>query len=134
MCTKGTKTYSIFTGTCPKCQEDSMYVNKNPYSISETMKMHEHCRNCGFRYKVEPNFFFGAMFVSYAVSVLIGIIIFLLTYFIFKANLKTAFVAIFAGLILLMPIVTRLSRNIYINIFVSYDKEAGKKNHDIIEV
>jgi hypothetical protein len=34
--------------------------------------------------------------------------------------------AIFISLILLMPVITRLSRNIYINIFVNYDKNAGR--------
>jgi len=125
---KGTKAYSIFTGKCPKCHEDHMYVNKNPYVLTETMKMYDTCGNCGFRYKVEPNFFFGAMFVSYAVSVFTGIMIFLLCYFAFNMNLLNIFMVIFAGLIVLMPVITRISRNIYINIFVSYDKEAGKKN------
>lgn len=125
---KGTKAYSIFTGTCPKCHGSHMYVNKNPYVLTQTMKMHDSCGNCGFRYKVEPNFFFGAMFVSYAVSVFTGIMIFLLCYYGFKMGLLDIFIAIFAGLIILMPAISRISRNIYINIFVSYNKEAGKKN------
>lgn len=125
---KGTKAYSIFTSACPKCHNDQMYVNKNPYVLKETMKMHENCSSCGFRYKVEPNFFFGAMFVSYGVSVLVGILIFLLCYFAFKMNLLDIFITIFAGLIVLTPLITRISRNIYINIFVSYNKDAAKKH------
>jgi uncharacterized protein (DUF983 family) len=128
MFAKGTKIYSILTGTCPKCQDDHMYMNKNPYVISELMKMHEHCRNCGFKYKLEPNFFFGAMFVSYAVAVLIGIATFLVAHFIFRSGLINAFIAIFVALIALMPVITRVSRNIYINLFVNYDKNAGKRN------
>ncbi|MGK4567071.1 DUF983 domain-containing protein [Flavobacterium sp. 3HN19-14] len=103
-----------------------MYVNKNPYVLSETMKMHENCSHCGTKYKMEPNFFFGAMFVSYAVAVAVGILIFLLSFMVLKTNLKMAFVAIFAGLILLMPMITRFSRNIYINIFMHYDPNSGK--------
>jgi uncharacterized protein (DUF983 family) len=128
MFAKATKIYSILTGTCPKCQEDHMYMNQNPYVISELMKMHEHCRNCGFKYKLEPNFFFGAMFVSYAVAVLIGIATFLVAHFIFRSGLINAFIAIFVALIALMPVITRVSRNIYINLFVNYDKNAGKRN------
>jgi uncharacterized protein (DUF983 family) len=126
MLKKGTKLYSILTGTCPKCQRDHMYVNKNPYVLSETMKMHDHCSHCGTRYKMEPNFFFGAMYVSYAVAVLVGILIFLLAYFGFDASVKSAFIAIFIGLIVLMPWVTRVSRNIYINMFMDYDPNAAK--------
>ena len=126
MFSKGSKMYSVVTGKCPKCHEDYMYKNQNPYVISETMKMHDRCRNCGLKYKVEPNFFFGAMYVSYGLAVLAGIATFLIAHFVLKTGLVSAFIAIFVSLILLMPIITRLSRNIYINIFVNYNKEAGQ--------
>lgn len=104
-----------------------MYINNNPYIISETMKMHDHCSHCGTKYKMEPNFFFGAMYVSYGIAVLIGILIFLLAYFAFNAGVKTSFIAILIGLIVLMPWVTRVSRNIYINMFMDYDASAAGK-------
>ena len=75
---------------------------------------------------MEPNFFFGAMYVSYGVAVLVGILIFLLVYFGFNASVKSTFIAIFIGLIVLMPWVTRVSRNIYINMFMDYDPNAAK--------
>src|SRR6476661_8212059 len=127
MLKKGTKLYSILTGTCPKCQLESMYVNKNPFVITQTMQMHERCSHCGTKYKMEPNFFFGAMYVSYAVAVLIGMLLFALAYFAFEATVKTSFIVIFIGLIVLMPWITRLSRNIYINMFMHYDSNAAKK-------
>jgi uncharacterized protein (DUF983 family) len=127
MLKKGSKLYSILTGTCPKCQLENMYINKNPYVLTDTMKMHDHCSHCGTRYKMEPNFFFGAMYVSYGVAVFIGILIFLATYFIFDAGMKSSFIAIFVGLIVLMPWVTRVSRNIYINMFMHYDPNAAKR-------
>ena len=123
---KESKIYSMITGTCPKCHEDHMYVNQNPYAIGQIMKMHDHCRNCGFKYKVEPNFFFGAMYVSYGLAVIAGLATFLIAHFIFHAAIQYAFTAIFFSLVLLMPIITRLSRNIYINIFVNFDKNAGQ--------
>jgi len=127
MLKKGSKLYSILTGTCPQCHNENMYVNKNPYAISETMKMHEKCGHCGLRYKMEPNFFFGAMFVSYAVAVFVGIVIFGVAYLLLASTIKQAFISILVGLLVLMPFITRISRNIYINIFVSYDKSAAKK-------
>ena len=48
---KGSKLYSIFSGTCPKCHEESMYVNKNPYILSEALSMNETCSNCNTKYK-----------------------------------------------------------------------------------
>ncbi|HEX9979614.1 MAG TPA: DUF983 domain-containing protein [Flavobacterium sp.] len=128
---KGSKIYSIVTGRCPKCQEDHMYVNNNPYVISLTMAMHDHCRNCGLKYKVEPNFFFGAMYVSYGLAVVAGILTFLFAQFVFDTGLLNAFIAIFGALVLLMPLITRISRNIYINLFINYSKTAGQTNAEL---
>lgn len=118
--------HSVVTGSCPRCHSGKMYVNANPYNISQTMKMHEHCSHCGLQFKIEPNFFFGAMYVSYGVSVLAALAIFLSSHYIFEANLKTSFAAIFIGLIVLMPLITRVSRNLYINLFVSYRRELAE--------
>ncbi len=122
MLKKGSKVYSILTGTCPKCQNESMYLNKNPYVISQTMKMHDTCSHCGTRYKIEPNFFFGAMYVSYGLAVGIGMLAFAICFLLFKMTVGESFISILVILILLMPLITRLSRNIYINMFMSYDK------------
>jgi VIT1/CCC1 family predicted Fe2+/Mn2+ transporter len=107
---------------------EKMYINNNPYIISETMKMHDHCSHCGTKYKMEPNFFFGAMYVSYGLAVFVGIIIFVAAIFLFDAGLKASFISIFVGLLALMPWITRISRNIYINMFMHYDPNAAKKS------
>ena len=119
---KGTKLYSIATGTCPKCQNEKMYVNPNPYNLAAVFEMQEHCGQCGFKYKIEPSFFFGAMYVSYGVGIAFGVAAFVISHFVFQANLKISFGAIIGSLIVFMPIIMRLSRNIWINFFVDYDK------------
>lgn len=116
-------TASIIKGTCPRCHGDHMYINANPYAIGSIMKMHTKCNRCGLHYKVEPNFFFGAMYVSYGVAVFTGLVIFAVAYLLFKSDIDTAFISIFAGLFLLMPLITRISRNIYIALFVGYRRE-----------
>ena len=120
---KGSKLYSILTGTCPKCQQESMYLDKNRFNLNKLLKMNEHCSHCGLRYEIEPSFFYGAMYVSYALNVAIGIAAFIVSFVILKSNLKEAFIAIIASMIILFPMVLRWSRNIYINIFVSFDKK-----------
>jgi hypothetical protein len=119
---KGSKIYAMITGCCPKCHEESMYVDANPFNIMKIYAMHEKCSHCKLAYQIEPSFFFGAMFVSYGLGVLIGIITFLLSFFVFHANLKTSFIAIIVALILCNTLIMRLSRNIWINIFVHFDK------------
>ncbi|RVT74481.1 DUF983 domain-containing protein [Flavobacterium sufflavum] len=124
MLKKGSKLNSILTGTCPKCQNESMYLNKNPYNLLSTLKMHEKCSHCGFRYQIEPSFFYGAMYVSYGLNVAIGIAVFIISYVFLHSSIETAFIAIVSALILLYPLVLRGSRNLYINMFVSYDPDS----------
>lgn len=121
MLKKGSKLYSILTGTCPKCHQESMYQDKNPFHLSKLLTMNEKCKHCGFRYQIEPSFFYGAMYVSYGLNVALGIIAFIIT-FQFSKSMITAFIVIIATLLVCFPFVMRLSRNIYINMFISYDK------------
>jgi uncharacterized protein (DUF983 family) len=85
---KGSKLYSILTGSCPKCHEESMFKNSNPYALSELMDMHETCSNCGTKYKIEPSFFYGAMYVSYGVGIAFAVAAFVISFVFLKANIN----------------------------------------------
>lgn len=124
---KGNKLYSIFTGTCPVCHEESMYKESNPYILSQVFKMHERCSHCGTKYKIEPSFFYGAMYVSYAVGIAFAVAAFIISYFFFGSTPFTAFWAIVVTLIVFMPVIMRWSRNIWINFFFSYDPSRAEK-------
>jgi len=126
MLKKGYKLYSILTGSCPKCHEESMYEDKNPYHLSNIFKMNERCSHCGTKYKIEPSFFYGAMYVSYPVGIFFASIAFAITFLLFNASILTTFLAIVVTLVFCLPIIIRLSRNIWINFFHSYDKNAIK--------
>ena len=126
MLKKGSKLNSILTGSCPRCQNESMYVDKNPLHLSKLLKMNEKCSHCDLKYQIEPSFFYGAMYVSYGLNVGLGVASFIISYVFLKANLKVAFLSILASNVILFPFVLRWARNIYINIFVSYDKQFKK--------
>lgn len=120
---KGNKLYSILTGACPVCHEESMYKEKNPYKVSAIFDMHERCPNCNTKFKIEPSFFFGAMYVSYGVGIAFAVAAFILSYFVFKATLLISFLIIVATLFVFLPVIVRLSRNIWVNFFFSYDRK-----------
>tara|TARA_R110000868_G_scaffold100301_2_gene275879 strand:- start:35884 stop:36267 length:384 start_codon:yes stop_codon:yes gene_type:complete len=124
---KGSSLYSIITGKCPKCHEESMYINKNPYHLADTLKIHDRCSTCHTKYRLEPSFFYGAMYVSYAVGIAFAVAAFIISNLIFQANINTTFIAIVSTLVIFMPIIMRLSRNIWINLFIHYDKSVVKK-------
>ena len=126
MLKKGSKLNSILTGSCPRCQNESMYLDKNPLHFSKMLKMNEKCSHCGLKYQIEPSFFYGAMYVSYGLNVALGVAAFVISYLIFNSSIKTAFIAIIISNVILFPFVLRWSRNIYINMFVSFDKKFKK--------
>ena len=126
MLKKGSKLNSILTGSCPRCQNESMYLDKNPLHLSKMLKMNENCSHCGLKYQLEPSFFYGAMYVSYGLNVALSVVVFLLSYLFIHWDLKTTLIAILIANIILFPLVIRWSRNIYINFFVSFDEKYKK--------
>jgi uncharacterized protein (DUF983 family) len=75
MCDKYTpnKAMSILEGKCPRCQSGKMFKH-NAVSKKFT-EMFADCPVCGLHYEIEPGFFWGAMYVSYAITVAIMIIL-----------------------------------------------------------
>jgi len=71
---------------------------------------------------IEPSFFYGAMYVSYALTVALAVAIFIISYLI-GLDLIQSFIAILVILITLTPLTMRVSRLVYINMFVHYKKK-----------
>ncbi len=101
-----------------------MYANKNPYVLSQLFNMHERCSNCNTKYKIEPSFFYGSMYVSYGVGIAFAAAAFVIAFLILGASLVNTFIAIVATLMVFLPVIIRLSRNIWINFFFKYEPEA----------
>jgi uncharacterized protein (DUF983 family) len=120
---KGSKLYSIFKGKCPVCHSGNLYKRKNPYQLSETLKMHERCPHCDTKYKIEPSFFYGAMYVSYGVGIAFAVAAFIISYFFLNLGRLSSFFVITGTLIFFLPVILRLSRNIWINFFFKFDPE-----------
>ena len=112
--------YSIANNKCPRCHQGKFFENNNPYVLSKFDKMHKKCSVCNEDFERETGFYYGAMFVSYAVTVIFGISLFLLMCVLLNFDAVT-FIIVFAILqILLMPVFYRTSRLLWINVFVRY--------------
>ena len=120
---KDTKIYSILTGSCPVCHSHRMYTRRNPYIISDTLKMYDRCPHCDTKFKIEPSFFYGAMYVSYGVGIAIAVAAFLIAYFVLELDKFGLFLTIAITMIVMLPIILRISRNIWINLFFKFDKD-----------
>jgi len=117
--------YSILNSKCPRCHEGDFYLSDHPYQLKNFGKNYEHCKVCGFKFEKEPGFFYGAMYVSYALtvafSVAIGVAIFVLFP---SSSYKVYMFSILTGLVVLFPVSYRLSRVIWMNLFQHYEGDA----------
>ncbi|GAB1307730.1 DUF983 domain-containing protein [Urechidicola sp. KH5] len=121
---KGSKLYSIFNNKCPRCHEGDFFEYGSLFKLKKLLKLNSPCPNCGLNYMMEPSFFYGAMYVNYALTVGLAIITFLIAHLGVGLGLLNSFIAIVITIVLLTPLTMRLSRLIWINIFVKYNKDA----------
>tara|TARA_R110000868_G_C10734288_1_gene751872 strand:- start:674 stop:889 length:216 start_codon:yes stop_codon:yes gene_type:complete len=64
------------------------------------------------------------MYVSYGVGIAFAVAAFIIANLFLGADLIETFIAIIVTLVVFMPVIMRLSRNIWINMFVKYDPKA----------
>lgn len=86
------------------------------------MEMNQRCEGCNEDFRREPGYYFGAMYVSYALTVGLGVLLYLLMCVGFSATVTQYFVSFIVLLIVLIPIFYRTARLIWINFFVRYEK------------
>lgn len=108
---------SMLECRCPKCRTGKMF--KAPaYKLHQATGMHEICGHCGFKFEIEPGFFWGAMYISYAFSVAISVIFGVLAFYIFDDPAMWVYmVLIFTPLLLLSPLSMRFSRMLMLYMF-----------------
>lgn len=128
MLKKGNKLYSIFKGKCPVCHEGKVFTYKNVFHPSKFDKMEKNCSQCGHKYEIETGFFYGAMYVAYALTVAISVAIFVLTYLIYNDTPYWVYIInILVVLLLLAPVTFRGGRLIWMNLFSRYSPNAIKE-------
>lgn len=121
---KGSKLYSILNQKCPICQEGDYYITKSAYNLRQFDKTHEFCSHCNHKFEIENGFFYGAMYVSYGISVALSVSLFMAIYVLFPSMVYYGYIfIIITGLFVFMPISFRYSRLIWMNLFSSYGKK-----------
>ncbi len=73
---------------------------------------------------MEPSFFYGAMYVNYTLTVGLSIATFVIGTLFFNLTMLETFIPIVIVLLITAPLTIRLSRIIWINIFVKYDRNS----------
>ena len=85
------------------------------------------CDCCGVKFEKEPGFYQGAMYVSYALMVGWFVITWVFDTYITQAEIKYYLAFLITTTILFMPPTFRISRLLWINFFIHYDKSKIKK-------
>ena len=119
--------YSTLTNTCPRCHKGKVFKKSNPYNLKQLSAMHEQCDSCGLVYEREPGFFFGAMYVSYALMAGWLIIWFLADLLWFHLDAIVLASGMTISMILIAPLFFHWSRLIWLNFFVRYKKSNDNK-------
>lgn len=105
-----------------------MFQHK-PYSFKGVTSLNKKCPHCNTSYQLEPSFFYGSMYVSYALGVALAVAVYvLLLLFGLGKNGLTAFFAIVATIVVLAPYVYQLSKVIWASFFIKYDPKISDKN------
>lgn len=107
---------SILKEKCPNCGEGHVFEqNTKWYKLPV---MNESCEKCSYRFDREPGYFLGAMYISYGLAVLEGLITFLICHFGFP-QMETIWkpILIMAVILLCSMKNFKLSRVMYMHIF-----------------
>ncbi len=117
---KGSRLYSVLKLKCPQCQEGNLFLTKNPYKLKQFDKMPDKCPVCGEDFVREPGFYWGAMMVSHATTTILAIIVHSIVFYFYGWEIGPNLISLIMIFILLIPIIFRSSRAVWINIFVKY--------------
>lgn len=124
------KIFAILSFKCPACRKGKIFIG-NAYSKNLT-EMQPKCLVCGENFKREPGFYFGAAYVSYALGVALWVALYVAMVALSKLGIfefslsENPIVYIALGiilLVLLLPIMFRLSRVMWLNTFVKFNRK-----------
>jgi uncharacterized protein (DUF983 family) len=118
---------SILKSKCPNCRKGNMFTNKSYFPLNKLLQMPEHCPVCGQKYELEVGFYYGTGYVSYGLSVALSVFNFLWYGLLIGLSYKDysffyCLITSTAIVILLQPWLMRLSRVLYLYMFVKYGK------------
>ena len=113
---------------CPRCGKGEFLVG-HPYNLSHFNNVKDSCSNCNQKFRLEPSFYYGSMYVSYAIGVAIAVATFLLSLELsFTESIFSKFILIAFIQIILMPYIGAVSKTIWAALFIKPD--SNKPNND----
>ncbi len=103
----------IFGEKCPKCSHGKVFSKKGNPLLFRMPRMNDQCPSCGHKFEKETGYFFGSMYVSYALTVAEMIAVFIIIQF-FTREFAVILTTIAILAVVLSTFNFRLSRMIWI--------------------
>jgi uncharacterized protein (DUF983 family) len=127
---------SVLDNRCPRCRRGPLFKQSNPYKLKGLMLMNETCPVCGQTTDMEPGFYYGTSYVSYALAVAISVATFVAWRVLIGFSLHDNRFFWWMGinalvLLVLQPVLMRLSRTIWLSFFIHYSP--NWRNGDIVK-
>jgi len=107
--------------------EGDIYPDKNPYKFRTMTQFNPRCSVCDQNFEPEPNFYYGAMYVSYAYTVAMFVAVYVVFGIWLNLPMWPTVGALALVLALTAPVIFRISRTTWLSFFVKYDKTAREK-------
>jgi uncharacterized protein (DUF983 family) len=120
MSRKDSPLYNAVQLKCPRCHQGAMFPY-SPFSL-KFAEMNKTCSHCGLDFIHEPSFYFGAMYISYAVQVAVFVFIYFLLRYTIQPDTSVYIISVIAAVVLILPFNFRFSRAAWLSFFVSYNK------------
>lgn len=115
---------SVLSFTCPRCHDGPLFKKGSLLRPGSLFKMHSNCPHCAQSFEPEPGFYFGAMFVSYAINTALFIAAWVALTVVYPDYSLTMLLGLLTGVVIVgLPLTYRLSRSTWIAIFVRYDRK-----------
>lgn len=116
---------TVVSHKCPRCSKGKMFTGKW-YQLTQITTMPEYCPVCGQKTEIEPGFYYGTGYVSYALSVAFTVFTFAAWWLLIGFSLKDNRLFWWLGtnavlLILVQPWLMRTSRVLWLSWFFHRD-------------
>ena len=119
--------FSILALKCPRCRKGD-FLEGHPYQLAHFNKVKSACPKCQLKYSIEPSFYTGSMYVSYALGVAIAVAVYVSSFLLnLQLSLLQHFISIVVALIVLMPYLGAVSKSIWAHFFFKFDKEIAEQ-------
>lgn len=119
--------WTVLHEKCPHCRKGNLFKVRNPYRLKTLLSMYDNCPVCGQVTQIEPGFYYGTSYVSYALTVAFSTSTLVAWWVLVGLSTRDNRFFWWLGIngvlmILLQPFFMRLSRTLWLSFFVKYDR------------